>query len=88
VPGYGDDRPGVILSAMGRLRIELAARRYKEGKAPLIVVSGGFVHPARTPQFGRAVRLVQASFPPYFDAFRLLYTASTNISVVQPLSAP
>jgi hypothetical protein len=28
VPGAGNDRPGVALSAAGRLRVELAARRY------------------------------------------------------------
>lgn len=34
---------------MGKLRLQLAARRFQERKAPLILVSGGCVHPADTP---------------------------------------
>jgi hypothetical protein len=49
VPGAGPDRPSWSLSAMGKLRLELAVRRFHEGKAPLILVSGGCVHPADTP---------------------------------------
>jgi DUF218 domain-containing protein len=49
VPGAGNDRPGVRLSPYGKLRVELAARRYRDGKAPFILVSGGFVHPVQTP---------------------------------------
>jgi hypothetical protein len=49
VPGAGNDRPGVRLSPYGKLRVELAAKRYREGKAPFILVSGGFVHPVQTP---------------------------------------
>jgi hypothetical protein len=59
VPGAGNERPGVALSAMGRLRVELAARRYREGKAPLIIVSGGFVHPAQTP-YAEAIEMKEA----------------------------
>jgi hypothetical protein len=49
VPGAGNDRPDVRLSPFGKLRDELAAKRYREGKAPVILVSGGFVHPVQTP---------------------------------------
>jgi len=49
VPGAGNERPGVQLSAYGKLRVQLAAKRYRDGKAPFIFVSGGFVHPAETP---------------------------------------
>lgn len=49
VPGAGGDRPGVSLSAAGKLRLVLAAKRFNEGKAPFILVSGGFVHPNQTP---------------------------------------
>lgn len=49
LPGYGPDRPTWSLSPQSRLRAELAARRYHAGKAPLIIVSGGYVHPNQTP---------------------------------------
>jgi hypothetical protein len=49
VPGAGGDRPDVPLSAWGRLRVAVAANRYHEGKAPFVLVSGGFVHPNQTP---------------------------------------
>jgi len=49
VPGAGNDRPGVRLSPGGKMRVELAAKRYRDGKAPFILVSGGFVHPNQTP---------------------------------------
>ncbi|HLX46287.1 MAG TPA: YdcF family protein [Bryobacteraceae bacterium] len=49
VPGAGNDRPGVRLSPYGKLRVELAVNRYRAGKAPFILVSGGFVHPVQTP---------------------------------------
>jgi hypothetical protein len=48
VPGAGPDRPGVALDAQAKLRIELAARRYHQGLAPFLLVSGGFVHPNQT----------------------------------------
>ena len=49
VPGAGSDRMAWGLSPAGKLRLELAARRFKVGKAPLILVSGGYVHPNQTP---------------------------------------
>lgn len=49
VPGAGSDRLTWSLSAASRLRAEIAARRFKERKAPLILVSGGYVHPNQTP---------------------------------------
>jgi hypothetical protein len=59
VPGSGPDRTSVALSAVGRLRTELAARRYKDKKAPLILVSGGYVHPKQTP-FNEAIEMKRA----------------------------
>jgi hypothetical protein len=56
VPGAGGDRAGIALSAAGRLRIELAAQRYRDRKAPLILVSGGYVHPNQTP-FNEAIEM-------------------------------
>jgi hypothetical protein len=49
VPGAGNDQPGVRLSPYGKLRDALAAKRYRDGKAPFILVSGGYVHPVQTP---------------------------------------
>jgi hypothetical protein len=49
VPGAGNEREGVSLSAWGKLRLTLAVRRFREGKAPFLLVSGGFVHPNQTP---------------------------------------
>ena len=49
VLGSGNDRPGVALSPAGRVRDEIAAKRYREGKAPFVIVSGGYVHPSLTP---------------------------------------
>lgn len=48
IPGAGNDRPGVRLSAAGKLRDEIAAKRFRDGKAPFIIVSGGHVHPNQT----------------------------------------
>lgn len=48
VPGSGNDRSGVRLSAAGHIRDEIAARRFREGKAPFVLVSGGYVHPNQT----------------------------------------
>ncbi len=49
VPGYGPDQPGVALSPSGQARADLAAARFNAGVAPLILLSGGHVHPDRTP---------------------------------------
>lgn len=49
------DYPYSAILALGasgptrRLRVMLAARRFREAKAPFLVVSGGAPHPARTP---------------------------------------
>jgi hypothetical protein len=48
VPGSGTDREPVSLSPWGRLRLTLAVRRYRQGLAPFLLVSGGFVHPNQT----------------------------------------
>ena len=56
VPGSGNDRPGVRLSPDGSLRDEIAAKRFRDGKAPFILVSGGFVHPNQT-EFSEAIEM-------------------------------
>jgi len=56
VPGQGPEKEGVALDPMGIERCKLAARYYKDGLAPFIVVSGGHVHPNKTP-FSEAVEM-------------------------------
>jgi hypothetical protein len=49
VPGLGPEEPNVNLDPGAAKRCDSAAIRYHEGKAPFLVVSGGHVHPAKTP---------------------------------------
>lgn len=56
VPGAGPDLPRVALSPNGRVRDDVAAQRFRDGKAPFILVSGGFVHPAHT-EFAEAMEM-------------------------------
>ncbi len=56
VPGAGNDRPGVRLSASGKLRDEIAAKRFREGKAPFVIVSSGHVHPSQT-EYSEAIEM-------------------------------
>jgi hypothetical protein len=56
VPGAGNDRPGIRLSGAGKLRDEIAAKRYRDGKAPFVLVSGGYVHPSQT-EFAEAIEM-------------------------------
>jgi DUF218 domain len=59
VPGEGPDDPNTPLSNAGRRRTALAAEAYHAGKAPFILVSGGFVHPAQT-RFSEALEMKRA----------------------------
>jgi len=56
VPGAGNDLPGFQLSPEGKLRDEIAVKRFREGKAPFLLVSGGFVHPSQT-EFAEAIEM-------------------------------
>ena len=49
VLGEGPSMAGQKMGNFGKLRLMHAARLYAEGKAPFLIVSGGNVHPARTP---------------------------------------
>ena len=49
VPGQGPDTLDEALTSASALRCDLAAERYFAGLAPLILTSGGHVHPDRTP---------------------------------------
>jgi hypothetical protein len=56
VPGAGPERDGERLTGTGKLRMQLAVLRWRAGKAPFLLVSGGYVHPARTP-FAEAIEM-------------------------------
>jgi hypothetical protein len=56
VPGLGPEAADEPLSPGGRARAELAAERFKAGKAPFILVSGGNVHPNQT-RYNEAVEM-------------------------------
>lgn len=64
VPGEGGDRTTWALAPAGKLRIAIAARRWWEGKAPLILVSGGYVHPNQTP-FAEALEMKKSLVADY-----------------------
>ena len=64
VPGAGPGDPNVALSDAGRRRTALAAQRYHEGAAPLILVSGGYVHPSQT-RFSEAMEMKRALLDDY-----------------------
>jgi hypothetical protein len=49
VPGAGPEKENWNLSAAGKSRVTLAAKRFRDGKASFILVSGGYVHPSQTP---------------------------------------
>lgn len=49
VPGLGPEESEVALSPAAKLILGAVARRYREGRAPFILVSGGYVHPNQTP---------------------------------------
>jgi hypothetical protein len=59
VLGQGPDRAGVPLAPGGRLRLLPAVKAYREGKAPFILVSGGYVHPPLTP-YSEAIEMKKA----------------------------
>ncbi len=48
-PGHGPEKEGIPISPLGFMRVKLVAERYHQGWAPLIILSGGYVHPYQTP---------------------------------------
>ena len=56
VPGLGPETPGVSLDSGGAKRCHEAVQRFHKGLAPFIIVSGGHVHPIKTP-FCEAVEM-------------------------------
>jgi hypothetical protein len=59
VPGAGPEDPDMPLSPGGKLRVALAAARFRAGLAPFLIVTGGNVHPNRT-RFTEAVEMRRA----------------------------
>jgi len=49
VPGSGPGKQGQSMDSMGMYRCKLAAEAYDKNTAPFIIVSGGHVHPYKTP---------------------------------------
>jgi hypothetical protein len=64
VPGMGPDDLSTPLSPGGKLRVRLAAQRFADGLAPLIIVSGGMVHPRGT-HFAEAMQMREALIADY-----------------------
>lgn len=64
VPGAGPSDPNTALSESGRARTKLAAEAYHAGKAPFILVSGGYVHPSQT-RFAEALEMKKALLADY-----------------------
>lgn len=56
VPGAGPGDPNVALSPQGKARLDLAVERFRQGKAPFLLVSGGYVHPSQT-RFCEAIEM-------------------------------
>lgn len=56
VPGAGGKDSKTPISPAARQRCILAAEAYNKGKAPFVLVSGGYVHPAQTP-FSEAIEM-------------------------------
>ncbi|HEX2969363.1 MAG TPA: YdcF family protein [Bacteroidales bacterium] len=56
VPGQGPEVEGVIIDSLSIVRSEMAAKAFKDGLAPFIIVSGGHVHPNKTP-YSEAVEM-------------------------------
>jgi len=64
IPGMGPEVPGVAISPMGLLHVIAAAKKYSDGAAPFILVSGGFVHPSQT-QFSEAMEMKKSLMRDY-----------------------
>jgi len=56
VPGLGPELPEVRLTEGGKARCRMAVQELNKGEAPFLIVSGGHVHPNKTP-FCEAVEM-------------------------------
>lgn len=59
IPGVGPETVGMPLSARGKLNVRMAARRFADGEAPFVILSGASVHPKGT-RFVEAVEMRRA----------------------------
>jgi DUF218 domain len=59
VPGEGPADYKTALDPSGRKRCELAVAAWRAGKAPFLIVSGGYVHPAQT-KYSEAIEMKRA----------------------------
>lgn len=59
VPGVGPEHPFMPLSARGKLNVRMAAKRFEDGEAPFVILSGASVHPRGT-RFVEAVEMRRA----------------------------
>ena len=66
VPGSGPSKYDTPLTKEGRQRCALAAQAFRDGKAPFILVSGGYVHPVQT-HFSEAIEMKKS----LIDDFRV-----------------
>jgi hypothetical protein len=64
VPGIGPEYPQMPLSARGKLNVRMAAKRFADGAAPFIILSGASVHPKDT-RFVEAVEMRKALIERY-----------------------
>lgn len=62
--GHGPEKEGIPLSPLGKIRLKLVAERFHKGWAPLIILSGGYVHPIQTP-FAEATEMKRALIENY-----------------------
>lgn len=56
IPGHGPSSLTIPITPQAKVVTAHAAGLFRQGKAPLIIVSGGFVHPART-RYAEAIEM-------------------------------
>ncbi len=54
--GWGPEDPNIPISLEGKTITLRAAELFRQGKAPLVIVSGGFVHPSQT-RYAEAIEM-------------------------------
>lgn len=59
IPGVGPEDLSMPLSARGKLNVRMAAKRFADGEAPFVILSGASVHP-RGSRFVEAVEMRRA----------------------------